>query len=500
MTHRAGISVSVRGRLGGERPRERDADEPFRLLLLADFSGRGQRQSIPPLTRPRRADVGALDELFASFGAELQLPTPEGGLDIFCPRSLEDLHPDALLANLPSLSEAYELLRELNSARVSADAVGRARSYVTRVLGSAPRVKEEAPREASDTSTLERLLGRAPSASTPAAAPSPESPLSALLEDAVRAHKVDAPSAERDLLKNELERVLTLALGRVLHSPGFQSLEAAWRGADRVIRALDTDESLHIALFDISMAELVATFSSVEDPETSELHRLLVKDSAGWTLVAAGMEFGSSDSELTALAGLGALSARAGGALLAGASPALFDCSAAPELSLPRVWAEQPPPALFHALRESPLAERIGLVAPRLLARARYGKKSEAIESFPFEELADPATDLSARPWSSAAFGVAELIGRAFRENGWGYSDTIAPSLTDLPCETVELDGERILFSPSEAFLDQRAAEALLARGVMSFLARRDAASLRLLQLASIAEPRRALVGIDSNA
>ena len=58
----------------------------------------------------------------------------------------------------------------------------------------------------------------------------------------------------------------------------------------------------------------------------------------------------------------------------------------------------------------------------------------------------------------------------------------------------------RALVQPVEAVLEQRAAEALLARGLMPWLSRRDQASLRLLQLASIAAPPSALAGIDADA
>lgn len=504
MAQRAGISVSVRGRLGTDGPRRRDAGEPFRLLLLGDFSGRLDHEPPRPLARPRRVDLSELDELYASFNAEISVPLPDGSIETYRPRSIEDLHPDALVANLRGLAEPYELLRALNAPRISSEALAAARAYVGRRLGAVPQTTQAtpalhgAPGDLSDTATVDRLLGRAPAA---AAAPERSvNSLSALFEDAVREHKVDSPSAERDVVKRELERILTRALNEVLRAPTFRALEASWRGADRVIRALGTDEELEIALFDVSLSEIVATFASCADPEDTELHRQLVSGSPGSTLLAAGFEFGSSDAELTALAGLGALSARAGGALVAGASPELFGCGTPAELATPRLWTEHAPSPLFHALRGSPLAVRIGLAFPRPLARAGYGKKSDPVESFGFEEFALDDAESAPRAWSSAAFGVAELVGRSFREAGWGFSARVELSLTDLPCETVERDGEQMLVPPAETFLDQRAGEALLSRGVMPFLARRDEASLRLLTLVSIAEPAATLTGIDTEA
>lgn len=498
MAQRAGISVSVRGRLGAEASRRRDPEEPFRLLLLGDFSGRLNRASLRPLARPRRVELTELDDVFASFDAEVTLPARNGTFEIYRPRSLEDLHPDALIANLQGLNEAYQLLCALNAPRVPSEALAAARAYVGQHQSTtAPHGATNQPDpEPSDAATIDRLLGRAPS---PGASPErAANPLSALFEDAVRDHKVDSPSAERDLLQQELERLLTRALQDVLHAPAFRALEGCWRGADRVIRALGTDEALEIALFDVSLPELVAAFAETENPEGSELHRQLVDASAGWTLLAADFEFGSSDADLTALAGLGALSARAGGALLAGASPQLFGCATAAELTTPRAWTEQPPHALFHALRESPLAERIGLAFPRLLGRARYSKKGDAIEAFGFDEFAPDEAESAPRTWSSAAFGVAELVGRAFRDSGWGFSSSMDLTLTDLPCETVVRDGERVLLPPAEAYVEQRAAEALLSRGVMPLLGRRDQASLRLLTFVSIAHPAKALAGVDT--
>jgi type VI secretion system protein ImpC len=492
MVQRAGISVSVRGRLGNERGVKREAGQAFRLLLLGNFSGRLQK---PSLERPRRVDITELEQLFEPFAAQIEAPTLDGGVEVLRPRSLEDLHPDALLGSVRALAEGSELMRALSATSVGSDTLARVRAYLSR-FGETPRTAAPSAEtaEPGDANTLQRLLGKAP-----AAAP-PERPnlLSALLEDAVRGHKVDPPSGEREALKAALLAVVSEGLTRVLQTPAFRELEANWRGADRVVRALDTDEELEIRLLDISLPELVSRFGSGADPEQTDLHRLLIQSEEPWTLLAAAFQFGNSDAELTALAGLGALAARASGALVADAAPALLGCDKAAELAESRLWSERAPSSLFHAIRESPLGKHIGLVLPRVLARARYGKKAEPVETLAFEEL--NSTQGVARVWSSGAFAVAELVGRAFRESGWGFSERLELTLKDLPCETIEREGEHVLVQPIEASFDQRTAELILSRGVMPFIGQRDEASLRLLQLASIAEPRAPLAGVDSDA
>jgi type VI secretion system protein ImpC len=471
---------------------KREAGQPFRLLLLGNFSGRLHE---PSLERPRRVDITELEQLFEPFAAQIEVPTLEGGVEVLRPHSIEDLHPDALLGSVRALAEGSELVRALSATSLASDTLARARAYLSR-FGETPRtaVPSAATMEPGDANTLERLLGKAPAAA-PAERPNF---LSALLEDAVRGHKVDPPGGERDALKGALLAVLSEGLARVLQTPAFRELEANWRGADRLVRALDTDEELEIWLLDISLPELVSRFESDGDPEQTDLHRLLIQSSEPWTLLAAAFQFGNGDAELTALAGLGALAARASGALVADAAPGLLGCDKAAELEDPKLWAERAPSPLFHAIRESPLGKHIGLVLPRVLARTRYGQKAEPVETLAFEEL--NSTRATARVWSSGAFAVAELVGRAFRESGWGFSERLELTLKDLPCETIERGGERVLVQPVEASFDQRTAELVLSRGVMPFIGRRDEASLQLLQLASIAEPRAALVGVDSDA
>lgn len=479
--------------MGSERAPRREADDPFRLLLVGDFGARSV-EAPPALRRPRRVDIAELEGVFAQFSAELEVPVPLG-MERLSPRSLDDLHPDRLFETLEAFSEARELLSALGARTLSAETLTRTRAYLAG-LQSEPAAPATTTSDRNDASTLDRLLGRTPAADAqPQAA---ASPLQALLEDAVRDHKTDAPGGERDVLKAELVRALGRAMRSILQHPPFRALEATWRGADRVIRTLDTDEALEIYLFDISLEELIATFAETVDPEQSELHQLLVANAPGWTVVSAAFAFGRDDAELQALAALGALSARSGAALLADAAPELLGYPSLDALVAVEGRSERMLSPLFQALRATPLAPHIGLVLPRVLGRARYGKKADSIESFPFEEIGADSLATRERLWTSAAFAAAELLGLAFREHSWGYSESVGLTLADLPSDTYEHDGERSLVPPSEAALTQRAAEAVLAQGVMPFIARRDRASLSLLQLASIAEPRSALLGIDS--
>ncbi|MES1165673.1 MAG: hypothetical protein ABUR63_07950, partial [Verrucomicrobiota bacterium] len=88
---------------GAGRPRPRRAEGgPFRLLLIADFSGRAVRRArgeAVALGRPREVDAADIDRTFADLDVTLPVG-PSGAEEETAFRSLDDLHPDALFRRL----------------------------------------------------------------------------------------------------------------------------------------------------------------------------------------------------------------------------------------------------------------------------------------------------------------------------------------------------------------------------------------------------------------
>src|SRR5688572_26485253 len=84
----------------------REPEEPMRLLVLGDFSGRPAAERTPLATRPTlRVDLDNLDTLVARLAP--RIVTAEATVSI---ASLDELHPDALFENV-------ELFRNLREAR-----------------------------------------------------------------------------------------------------------------------------------------------------------------------------------------------------------------------------------------------------------------------------------------------------------------------------------------------------------------------------------------------
>ena len=504
MAGRMELSVSLRGK--GASKVVREQDDPFRVLLIADFSGRAARPTQGAkleLRKPRKVDAGNLDAAFAAFGAEIEVPTLRGPERLRL-SSVEDLHPDQLLSNLNGFKDALATLSGLREGSSRPELLEQARRWVGAAAAqpaAEPGTSAQASGDASggDTATLDRLLGRAP-ASAPEAqrAPAVESVVASFLKEAVRPHLAAPSGGERDLLKAELSRLLQDGLRSLLHSPAFRDLEAAWRGAERVIRTLDTDESLEIYVLDACYADLVGALEAAGgDLERSALHPLFSEKA--WSVVALNERLGATDAQLTVLASLTAIVARNGGALLADAAPGLFGVTDARSAIDPKAWAPADTSALWHALRTSPLATHLGLVFPPVLARLPYGKKTDEVESLSFEELSSAEFVASERLWGSAAFALLTLFGLGFREYGWGYSHVMTPELGDLPSHTFEQDGERQLVPATEVNVIERVAPAFLDFGVMPLIARRDRSAVRLGGLRSIAEPAAGLNGIDTS-
>src|SRR5262249_33517358 len=97
--------------------------------------------------------------------------------------------------------------------------------------------------------------------------------------------------------------------------------------------------------------------------------------------------------------------------------------------------------------------------------------------------------------WGSPAMACALLIGRAFLARGWSMQPGDEQDIGGLPACIVERGGEREMLPCAEAWLSERAGEAMLARGLMPLLSLKNQNTARLMRFQSLAEPVTPLSG-----
>lgn len=480
----------------GSRPaggaQRREAQDPLRLLVLADLGGSAR----PPLAQRKllAVDIDNFDALFARIQPAVSLDLD--GRAVECRfASLDDFHPDQLLQGLP----IFEALRRARADLQDPSQLHRVAAALGLVSdGGAQPSASSADAASAD---VQRLLGRPLSAPAPAAA-GPQTVLQAWLRERMAPHVRPDVSREQGSLQAAVDATLTTLMRRVLHDPGFQALEAAWRGLDRLVRELELGESLQLQVLDIGRAEIEADIATHQaDLSASALHRLLCTrpspDAPGLGLWVLDQAFGPMSADVQTLAALGALAARAGAPLLAAAQPALTGSDGLSTLNDPATWLPAAAPELAHwaALRTSPMAPWIGLVLPRVLLRLPYGATSDPISGFDFEEMPAPR-EHTAYLWGAGSLALALLAGRAFAQDGWDLDLDAARTLEDLPSHVFTEDGQRLQQPGAEALISEQAAQAIAARGSMPLLSWRDRPAASLLRWQSIAHPPAPLRGL----
>ncbi len=426
------------------RPARAEDDAPFRILVAADFSGRAARGLVEtgaPVGERKaiRVDLDSLDATIARLEPQVRL----GDGDVFRFRELDDFLPDTLFARIAR----FGALKEASDA----DAKRRATSRPAAGL-------------------LDRILDGTPREEAPVAAAGPDRP-------------------------TELMRA-------ILGSSAFRALEAAWRGVDFLLRRLDVDGPLTLHLVDISPGELRSDLLAGDDLGKSGLHRLLVDKTVGtpgahpWAAFVVLGAFGASKEDAEALGRLAKIASKAGTAVLAGAEPGLVGCASLAATPDPHDWSapEGEGAEAWAALRRLPEARYVGLALPRLLLRLPYGKETNAVEAFEFEELSSPPVH-EEYLWGSPALALALLLGEAFLEDGWSLRPGSAQDIPGLPFALVTQDGEKHAVPCAETLFTVRAMEAVTAKGLMPLLTLKGTDTVRLATFQSIAEPYAALAG-----
>ncbi len=470
--------------LGPTAARRTPHHGPMRLLVMGDFSGLTARPKAALAARPtHRVDVDNLDTVMQRLAPRLEMPTGEADFE-----GLDDFHPDALLNRLDVFQALRELRRRLMNPATFAQAAAELQqpgAPASPAMPANPAAPAPAAPAAPGDGLLSQLLGGNPVAAAPAPSSTQvaASGIDALIRQIVAPHIVPNIAPQQANLLASVDAAISEQMRTLLHAPAFQAMEAAWRGVQWLISSLELDDELQLHLFDVSRDELLADVVAAQGQlALTGLHRALAdrwRNQPGgesWTVLVGLYSFGPSDTDIGLLAALGLIASQAGGPLRAAGGTAL---------------ASGEPAALagWQALRGSEAAPWIGLAAPRVLLRLPYGKASDPVVSFNFEELAvgEPAhEDLL---WGNGGLAAALLIGRAFSAKGWDFEPGDERQIDDLPAYTYLKDCERELQACAEHYLGEQGGNALLAAGLMPVMSHRHANAVTVLRFQSVAEP-----------
>lgn len=468
---------------------------PVRIALLGDFgagAARGRLSVGAELAgrKPVPVEFDTLEDALARFDLTVSLGLTDGAQIHLPIGELESFHPDALYRSLDVFAGLASLRRQLQNPATQAKAAEQVLSWAT---GAEPRASSAVPRSArglapspgARLSDFARLLD----AEREAAA---QTPVDDLVRRIVAPFVVQADNPQKGALVTQVDAALGDALRAVLHHPDFQAAESLWRGVDFLLRRLETGPQLQVHLIDVSAEEFAADLSRVSDLGDSGLYQLLVDGPSqdklgGYSLVCGLYQFEATPPHAELLGRMARIASHAGAPFVTGMSiDGLTD-----RKRLPHPLVQQ----ALRALQALPEAGFLSLMGPRFMLRHPYGKRSDPIASFEFEEF-------------SRHEGLRSLL--------WGHPALLAACavagpdglhIGDLPFHHHrDAQGDTVALPCTDRLVTLDMATALRAWGVVPLLAHKGAPELRLAGLdavngqpmarASVAQAAQARAGV----
>src|SRR5215469_7181839 len=406
-----GVISDIRTMTKEETLTDRSSEQPFRIALLGDFSGRTSRREEPRGSRlggvtPLLIDSDNFEETMRRLGVCVQLACGTESL-IFHFHELEDFHPDKL-----SQTEVFQNFRR--ALEKSHGKSGRAAAPESTPAATAgPGLLDEVVQQTQGPDLTPELLAR-------------EQAFDDLIRRIVAPHLVPNPDPKQLRKEADVDEAVGELMRAVLGHPRFQSVESAWRSVFFLLQHLETGSHVRIELIDITQEELVADTLASGDLSASGLYRMLVEEAVGtpgqapWSVLVPLEPFGPREEDLRALEQLAGIARIAGAPVVAGADPAFAGCLSVAATPDPDDWKEPLDPSvrrLWDELRRHSAATWIGLAMPRFLLRLPYGSQTSSVESLPFEEMPEPPVH-DGYLWGSPAVACACLLGLAYNRHG----------------------------------------------------------------------------------
>lgn len=464
----------------------------FRLAVLGDFSGRansGELDTGDDLAahKPLKVDVDNLDDVIGRLGIELKLPIgdEDEGVEISI-GSIDDFHPDELYENVEAFEELSGLRQRLDNDSMFASAAEEVQSWlgdeaIEKHARRRPRARSTTIPVGGKLSDFAELMG------SPTATAEMETDAEELIKRIVAPHVVAETDPRQDAMIAAVDEAISDLMRKILHHPDFQTLEALWRSVDLLTRRLETGVNLRIVLYDITAEEIAADLSSEDSLEDSGLYKLLVEQPA----------MDANQGPFSAIVGNYIFEQTPPHAELLGRMAKIAAATQAPFVTAIGIEAlkKQDPDDVhplvresWGALRDLPEAAYLGLTVPRFLLRQPYGKKSDPIDPFEFEEFT-PQYGLKGMLWANSAVLAGLLLGETFSKQGMKSMKLgSVMSVGDIAYFVYnDPDGDQVALPCTERQVSVRVCEDVVAQRFMPVVSIRGTPEVRLASFQSLA-------------
>ncbi len=225
----------------------------------------------------------------------------------------------------------------------------------------------------------------------------------------------------------QIDHLLSIQLNEILHHESFQKLESSWRGLKYMLDQSETSDMLKIKLLNVNKKELLRDLQRAPEFDQSALFKKVYEEEYGvfggapFAGLIGDFQFGKGPEDIELLERISQTAAAAHAPFMTGAGPDFFNLDSYTSLDAPRDLGkifDTTEYAKWKSFRQSEDSRYVGLCLPRILMRLPYGKATNQIEAFAYEENVD-GTEHGKYLWGNAAWALGARLTNAFALHGW---------------------------------------------------------------------------------
>ena len=264
----------------------------------------------------------------------------------------------------------------------------------------------------------------------------------------------------------QIDKRLSSQVDQVLHNEQFQKLESAWRGLRLVVDRTNFRENVKIEVLNVSKEDLKNDFDVELDLTKTGLYRRVYTAEYGtfggqpYAAMIANYDFGPGPQDISLLQKCAAIATMSHAPFIAATAPNFFgteDFTSLPNMKDIKSILESPKYVKWQSFRESEDSRNVGLTMPRFLLRLPYGKDTNPIKAFDYEE--NVTSKHEDYLWGNTAFAFATRLTDSFAKYRW-CPNIIGPqsggAVEDLPLHQFESMGEIQTKIPTEVLISER--------------------------------------------